>query len=207
MLQHVVKRTIVSIICYVLILSPIVKADQHLSLSIDILAPAISQPEYMDTVTEGNDHLVIVSVTDNAAIKQVVLYYRIIGAEKFIQLSMNHIKNTSEYQASIAAKNIKKSGIEYYIKAMDSSENASFHGHAFSPLSVKLISNTPAEPVISKELASNVTMSEESSIFSNKWFWIGIGVLVAGAAAGGGGGETKITTGTLTIDAGELVIP
>jgi len=207
MLQLTVKKIIVTIISYVLILSPIVKAEQ--SIPFDVLAPAISQTEYMDTVTEGSDHVITVNVTDNVSVIQVILYYRDIGSEKFRQLPMGSIKNTHDYHVNIAAKNIKNAGIEYYIKAIDSSENESFHGHNFSPLSVKLIPQIPVEPVISNGLASKTTIPDESSIFNNKWFWIGIGVLVLGAAAGGGGGGgagATPSTGTLTVDAGELVI-
>ncbi|VAW57800.1 hypothetical protein MNBD_GAMMA07-1639 [hydrothermal vent metagenome] len=207
MLKNVVKRIIISILCYILAFSSTVNAAQNSFLSIDVLAPEISQPEYIDTVIKDTDHTVTVNVTDNAVIKQVTLYYRLMGDEKFIPLPMNIIENTHNYQVNIAAKNIKNTDMEYYIQAMDSSENESFHGHSFSPLSVTLIADAPIEPYISNELASNTLISEESNIFTNKWFWIGVGVLVVGAAATGGGSEPPATTTSLTIDAGELIIP
>jgi len=219
MLKQIFHKAIILFICYALAFSPAINAAQAPFLSADILAPKLSQPNYINTVIEGNDHSVTVNVVDNVAIKQVILYYRVIGAENFNSLQMNNINGTDEYQVTIAAKEIKDTGIEYYIQAIDSSDNVLFHGHSFSPLSVALITNTinetPAFDDTEKiteegmEEVAQLQVPEKSSIFTNKWFWIGVGVLVLGAAAGGGGGGSgpAATTTSLTIGAGELVIP
>jgi len=202
---------VVILICHVLACSPSVNAAQISLPSGDLVAPEIIQTEYVGTVTEGSSHMVSVSVTDNVAIKQVVLYYRIIGEKNYQRKLMRNSSNTDKYQASIPAGKIEKPGIEYYVQAMDTAGNTLLHGYSFSPLSVKMITDDElvadnGSAVSDESVLGGASGAEsDDSIFTNKWFWIGVGVLVAGAAAasGGGGGGGNEPTATLTVNAGE----
>lgn len=196
-------------ICHALAYSPLIYAAQLSLPSGDLVAPEITQPEYIGTVEEGKSHIVSVNVTDNMAVKQVVLYYRVIGTENYSRKLMRNVVNTDNYRASIHSEKIKKPGIEYYVQAMDTAGNTLLHGYSFSPLSVKTVNG--GEALASTSAAPDVASSEaedDDSIFTNKWFWIGVGVLVAGAAAGGGGGGGGgggDPTATLTINSDEPV--
>ncbi|HED33560.1 MAG TPA: hypothetical protein ENJ08_04975 [Gammaproteobacteria bacterium] len=207
MIRKILFKSFVVFICNILVCSQLLNAAQLSLPSGDLIAPEIVQPEYLSTVIEGNSHVVSVNVTDNVAVKQVVLYYRTIGDESYQRKLMKNSSNSEKYQASISADEIKKPGIEYYVQAMDTAGNTLLHGYSFSPLSVRTVSDGEA-PVNSQnaaDMASAEAEASDGSIFTNKWFWIGVGVLVAGAAAagGGGGGGGGDPTATLTINAGE----
>ncbi len=202
MIIKIFLKPFVIIICAALVCSPLINAAQLSLPSGDLVAPVITQPEYTATVKEGENHVIDVRVTDNMAVKQVVLYYRTIGGKNYQRKLMSNIKKTDRYRISISADKIKKPGLEYYIQAVDVAGNTLLHGYSFSPLSVKVVANY--ENIASSTAASKAVSEIESddSIFTSKWFWIGVGVLVAGAAAasGGGGGDP---TATLTVNAGE----
>jgi len=205
LINKILLKSFVIFICNILVCSQLVNAAQLSLPSGDLMAPEIVQPEYLGTVVEGSSHVVSVNVTDNVAVKQVVLYYRAIGTESYQRKLMQNSSNSEKYQARISADEIKKPGIEYYVQAMDMAGNTLLHGYSFSPLSVKTVSDD--EVPVSSPNTADATLAEvessEGSIFTNKWFWIGVGVLVAGAAAGSGGGGGGDPTATLTINAGE----
>jgi len=210
LIRKILLKSLVIFICTAQAYSPLVNAAQLSLPSGDLVAPVITQPEYTGTVKEGENHVVNVHVTDNMAVKQVVLYYRTIGAKNYHRKLMRNISNTDNYRISISAKKIKKPGLEYYIQAVDTAGNTLLHGYSFSPLSVKIIARGGAvedNKSVTSSVAASAGASEiesDDSIFTNKWFWIGVGVLVAGAAAsGGGGGGGGDPTATLTINAGE----
>lgn len=186
MIKQILKKAIALFICHALAFSPLLQAAQLSLPSGDLTPPEITQPKYIDKVEKGQPHKITVLVTDNVAVKQVMLFYRTIGTERYQRLRMQNKAKTSQYYAIIHANKIKKPGIEYYIQAVDAAGNSLLHGYAFSPLSVK----TTGGDVVAANTQNAKPRSEDDddSIFTNKWFWIGLGVLVAGAAAGGGGG-------------------
>jgi len=174
-----IKKTLYNVfiifICHALAYSPLINAAQLSLPTGDLIAPEIIQPEYVGTVAKGDSHIVSVRVTDNVAVKQVLIYYRAIGTESYRRLLMQNKKNTDYYVATISADKIKPPGIEYYIQAADNAQSV-------------VAENTGAP-------------AEEDSIFSNKWFWIGVGVLALGAATASGsdsGGSTPTATVTVT---------
>jgi len=185
-IKKILQKAVVLFFCHALAFSPLLQAAQLSLPSGDLTPPDITQPKYIDKVDKGKSHKISVLVTDNVAVKQVMLFYRVIGTERYQRLRMQNKAKTNLYYAIIHANKIKKPGIEYYIQAVDRAGNSLLHGYAFSPLSVKTTGDNT--------LAANTqdtkprTEDDDDSIFSNKWFWIGLGVLVAGAAAGGGGG-------------------
>ncbi len=217
MIKAILRKTFVVFICHALAYAPLISAAQLSLPSGDLIAPEITQLKYTDTVGIGKSHAVSVNVTDNTAVKQVTLYYRVIGTEKYQRKSMKNKENTDIYQTTIKADEIKKPGIEYYIQAMDTNGNTLLHGHSFSPLSVKTVDDgaiLAGSTTGSESAASGATeaaaSAEGDSIFTNKWFWIGVGVLALGAAAAGGGSSSSggggtPTTATLTINAAEPV--
>ncbi len=204
MLKKILRKTFVFFICHLLAYAPLIHAAQLSLSSGDIVAPTISQSKYVDSVTSGSNHKVTVTVTDNIAVQQVMLYYRVIGTQNYKSKLMPNIINTDNYQISIKADEIKSPGIEYYIQATDTAGNTLLHGYSFSPLSVKTVG---AGADIAANKSHIPVPSEDESIFSNKWLWIGLGVLVVGAAVsgGGGGGDSGAapTGATLTINAVE----
>jgi len=202
-IKKILQKAIALFICYALAFSPLLQAAQLSLPSGDLTPPEITQPKYIDKVDKGQPHKITVEVTDNVAVKQVMLFYRVIGTERYQRLRMQNKAKTNQYYAIIHANKIKKPGIEYYIQALDSAGNSLLHGYAFSPLSVK----TTGDNTIAANTQNTKTSTEDDddSIFTNKWFWIGLGVLVAGAAAGGGGGggggEPTDTGSTVVVSA------
>ncbi|VAW66872.1 hypothetical protein MNBD_GAMMA09-3108 [hydrothermal vent metagenome] len=197
MIKKTLYNVFIIFICHALAYSPLINAAQLSLPTGDLIAPEIIQPEYVGTVAKGDSHIVSVRVTDNVAVKQVLIYYRAIGTESYRRLLMQNKKNTDYYVATISADKIKPPGIEYYIQAADNAGNTLLHGYSFSPLSVKTLDGA-AQSVVAENTGAP---AEEDSIFSNKWFWIGVGVLALGAAAASGsdsGGSTPTATVTVT---------
>ena len=210
MLKNILHKGLIFILCHTLTYAPLLRADQLSLPTSDIIAPEITQEQYIDKVAEGANHEITVTATDNVGVSQVTLYYRSIGTEDYKQQSMDNIANTDDYHATVNADQIKAPGLEYYIQAMDNAGNTLLHGYSFSPLSVKTVADDTA--VASSNSGTAYFEAEESSsIWSNKWLWIGLGVVAVGLAAGGGGGggggggtdppTTTTSTTTLTIDA------
>ncbi len=203
MIKTILKKATVLFVCHALAFSSLLQAAQLSLPSGDLTPPEITQPKYIDKVSKGQPHKISVVVTDNVAVKQVMLFYRVIGTERYQRLRMRNKAKTNQYYAIIHANKIKKPGIEYYIQAVDGAGNSLLHGYAFSPLSVKTINDNAL--IANSQNAKPRTEEDDDRIFSNKWFWIGLGVLVAGAAAGGGGGgggsEPTATGSTVVVSA------
>lgn len=199
MLKKILRKSLIILLCQTLGYAPLLSADQLSLPSGDLIAPEISQDKYVNTVAQGEDHQITVTVTDNVAVKQVTLYYRTIGTEEYQRMAMANISNTDEYQAAITSDQIKAPGVEYYVQAMDNAGNTLLHGYSFSPLSVKTV---PADTAVAAS-SNDTTISTEKS--SNKWLWIGLGVLAVGlvAASGGGGDDSPPSTATLNVNASD----
>lgn len=202
MIKKIIQKAVVLFFCHALAFSPVLRAAQLSLPSGDLTPPEITQPKYIDKVSSGKSHKISVVVTDNVAVKQVMLFYRVIGTERYQRLQMQNQPKSNQYYAIIHANKIKQPGIEYYIQAVDRAGNSLLHGYAFSPLSVKTINN---DALAANTQNGSKPKDDDDSIFSNKWFWIGLGVLVAGAAAGGGGGggggEPTDTGSTVVVSA------
>jgi len=206
-LKKLLRQILVIFTCYSLAYAPLLQAAQLSLPSSDLVAPEISQKNYVETVKPGKNHEVVVTVTDNVGVKQVVLYYRVIGTEKYKTLAMQKINKTDDYRAKISSKNIKSPGIEYYVQAMDHAGNTLLHGYSFSPISVKTTNGAAVAAAPSKKISKALEKDEDES--SNTWLWVGLGVLALAAAGGGGGGggDTAPTTATLTVTTAEPTAP
>ena len=62
------------------------------------------------------------TVTDNAAVQSVTLYYRTVGAATFTSIAMTPTVG-DVYSATIPATAVTTAGVEYYILALDTSNN------------------------------------------------------------------------------------
>ena len=201
MLKDCIRQSLVIFICHAIAYTPLLNAGQLALPPSDLIAPEIIQENYEDTLTAGEDYTIIVTVTDNVSVKQVVLYYRTINTENYKSRSMQNIAGTDDYTVTISAEQIQSPCIEYYIQAIDTPGNSLLHGYSFSPLSAKLVDDVAA--VVATTDATSSLEDEEKS--TSKWLWIGLGVLavgaVAAAASGGGddGGGASTATGDVTV--------
>jgi len=202
-MKKLLRQSVVLFVCYSMAFAPLLSAGSLSLPSSDLVAPKITQPKYIDTVEKNKDHKITVTVKDNVGVKQVVLYYRVIGTEAYKTQNMQNIAKTDDYSATIKSDKIKPPGVEYYVQAMDHAGNTLLHGYSFSPLSVKTVS--AGAVVAASDSSQKSSEDDDDSIFSNKWFWIGLGVVVVGAAAGGGGGGGGEPTATLTVNTDEPI--
>jgi hypothetical protein len=201
MIKYLIRNSLIVILCQTLTYTPVLSAGQLSLPSGDLIAPEIKQAKYIDTVKQGTDHNITVTVTDNVGVKLVTLYYRTVGTEEYMRKTMDKIANTDDYHATINSEFIKAPGFEYYVQAMDNAGNTVLYGYSFSPLAVKTV---PGDKVVAT--TPTIPAAESSEESSNKWLWIGLGALAVGllAAGGGGGGDTPPPPGaTLTINASD----
>ena len=201
MLKTIIRNSLIVILSQTLVYTPVLNAGQLSLPSGDLLAPEIKQNKYIDTVKQGTDYNITVTVTDNVGVKLVTLYYRTIGTEEYKRQTMDKIANTDDYHTTINSELIKAPGFEYYVQAMDNAGNTVLYGYSFSPLAVKTVSGD-------KVVATTPTIpaAESSEESSNKWLWIGLGaaaVLLVAAGGGSGGGSAPPTTATLNINASD----
>lgn len=73
------------------------------------------------------------TATDNIAVDSVKLYYRISGDEAYRSVTMSKNANKDGYTATIPASVVTKSGVDYYIVALDGDGNAANSGTAEIP--------------------------------------------------------------------------
>jgi len=201
----ILRQSVALFACYSLAFAPLLNAAQLSLPSGDLVAPKITQEKYIDTVQKNQSHKITVTVKDNVGVKQVIVFFRVIGTEAYTSQTMQNIKGTDNYLATIKPSQIKPPGIEYYVQAMDHAGNTLLHGYSFSPLSVKTVAGGSTDVASTNQSAKSD--DDEEGFFSNKWVWIGLGVIVLGAAASGGGssGGGGEPTATLTVNTAEPV--
>lgn len=198
----------INVLVLTLLITNIARADQlTLPASVtdpatatDVVAPVVTQNNLVKSIDAGEDHTIFATVTDNIAIKSVILFYRNTGHNDYQTKTMHSMTDTDNYAATISADQIGVDGLEYYIQATDSAGNTLLHGYAFSPITVAI--NSVNSPTANTALttASKAAPEKEKSY---KWLWIGLGVLAVGAIAAGSGGDDNggSESTTITIDA------
>lgn len=194
MIKQHLRNAFILFTCHALAYAPLLHAGQLSLPSSDLAAPEITQKEYVDTVGPDENHEIIVTVTDNVGVKQVVLYYRVTGTESYKSIAMQKINGTDDYRVDLKAAQIESPGIEYYVQAMDHAGNTLLHGYSFSPISVKKSTESTVAEAPSSDDVPDLSEDENgdgggSSGSSNKWLWIGLGALVVAGAASGGGSD------------------
>ncbi len=206
MIRDLFRRSMALLMCFSMAFAPLLRAEQLSLPSGDMVAPSVTQENYVDVIEDEQDYNITVTVKDEVGVKQVILYYRDVGEEAYKTITMQPVTDSDDYTATIKSDEISEPGIEYYIKAMDDAGNTLLHGYSFSPLSAR---TAGSEAFVSNGSgAVGDVAAKDSSIFSNKWFWIGVGVLVLAAAGGGGGGGGTAAgaggdTATLTVSTPE----
>ncbi len=176
----------ISVFVLTLLITSITQAGQLALPAADIIAPAVTQNNHVSTMEVGDDHPIRVTVTDNVAIKSVILFYRGIGNNEYQAKTMHKVAGTDDYAVTITAEQISVDGLEYYIQATDTAGNTLLHGYSFSPVTVTI--RSPVADTTLMALTRPEPKPKLEKEKSYKWLWIGLGVLAAGAAVAGGGG-------------------
>lgn len=151
----------------------------------DTEAPVIELEEIREGII-GQDQVFTALVKDNDKVRDVKLYYRLAGGDRYQSMLMENLASTSYYTASISTTEDDLRNIEYYIQARDEGGNRVVKGFAFDPLVRELVEARSA-PVPQPQVA---TPAGSGGI---KVWQVVLGVLAVGAlaglAAGGGGGS------------------
>jgi len=154
----------------------------------DLISPLIQHDSLTQSMPTGKALQLQATITDNGAVKEVVLFYRKMGATEYSKTNMNRT-GSDVYSATIPKEVVMEPGLEYYIQASDGAGNTVMRGIAFSPLLITVATVIP--PTIAATNLSSTTKPASSPRWYKKWWvWAIVGVVVVGAVAGGdGGGE------------------
>ena len=193
MLLKRAKQLIAIIICWSLIYTPVFAQGQLALPANDFDAPKITHEPLNETFKSGTVKPITATVTDDVAVKSVVLYYRQLGTERFQQANFQRVGNTDEYRVELDELYYQPPGIEYYIQAIDTAGNGLLVGSSFSPLTIAFGDGGVAPPVGESKSPSGsqtveLSLNDKKEESSYKWLWIGLGVLAVGALASGGSG-------------------
>jgi len=180
-------HALVRVFVLTLSITGITQADQLALPGTDIIAPVVTQNNHVSTIDAGEDHQILVTVTDNMALKSVILFHRGVGHSEYQAITMRNVADTDDYVVTIRADQISVEGLEYYIQAADSAGNTLLHGYAFSPVIIA-IKPSVTDTTLTALTEPEPKLAKETSY--KKWLWIGLGALAVGAiaASGGGGG-------------------
>lgn len=169
--------------------------------STDINAPTVKHSPPITRDSEGGLPFSAI-VRDDVAVRSVTLFYRAPNTQEFKSLSMQRqLSNSDTYAARLDKSLLPEKGVEYYIKAEDTSGNTLLHGYSFSPIILSFDGGTntvAADPESIAAFDKNAMPGASTPLWKNKWLWIGIGAVAVAAAAssgssdsGGGGGGAK----------------
>lgn len=191
-------------------LAPLWAQSLRLPADSDQTAPAI-QHEPPALILLGESALLEATVSDNRAVKEVLLFYRTVGDDDYLSLTMEPI-GESRYRASLPSEEVREPGLEYYIQAIDSAGNIARQGFPFSPLEVIVSAASPegqqedfTERIFPEQERGVGLKTEETTAkpwYKKWWVWTIAGAVAIGAAAaagGGGGGGNKSENGSATI--------
>jgi len=194
------SHALVSVFVLTLSITGITQADQLALPATDIIAPTVTQNNHVSTIAAGEDHQILVTVTDNMSLKSVTLFHRGVGHSEYQAITMRNVADTDDYVVTIRADQITVEGLEYYIQAADSAGNTLLHGYAFSPVIIAI------KPSVTDTTLTALTEPEPKPVKETsykKWLWIGLGALAVGAIAasggGGGGGDDGPEQPTITV--------
>lgn len=200
----------ISVSC--IFVSGVAQADQLALPTADVTAPVMEQKNLVTKIAAGKDHEILVTATDNVAIKNVTLFYRDTGDNMYRNMPMRNVPNTDDYSVTLSTSELHGNGLEYYIQATDHAGNTLLLGYAFSPIAVvvehpALNEQMASSSVIDSTTPEKIPEKEYESDKSNKWLWIGLAVLAVGALAsssggggdGGGGGTSGGPSGEPTV--------
>lgn len=154
--------------------------------STDINAPTVKHTPPQTRDSEGGLPF-SAEVNDNVAVRSVTLFYRAPNTQEFKTLTMQRqLSNSDIYAARIDKSLLSGDGIEYYIKAEDSSGNTLLHGYSFSPIILSFEGNTntvASDPESIAAFDKDAMPGVNKPMWKNKWLWIGIGAVAVAVAA------------------------
>jgi hypothetical protein len=185
-LKHYAQR-ILTLLLTVGIMVPTTIWATDLSAPVIRLSMAVSPPK------PGKPLRISASVSDNQALSRVLLRYRKAGSnDAFASIPMQKAAESSLYSAAIPAGQLSEPGVEYFVEAVDTTENISQEPFPSHPRIVTI-----------QGTGSNAVAGTRKI----NWLWVAAGVVAAGAlaASSGGGGDASSDPGdtgaTLTITA------
>jgi len=184
---------------------------------LDLTAPVIEHTPLSQPFVTGETATISATITDETGIAEVTLFFRPIGSNEYLQVTMP-VLNNNIYSVDIPHEYVQGPGMEYYIKAVDKAGNTVLKGLNFSPLTVAVKSKqvTPSTPPLTEEESALMTEFEQTETeidtsststaqSSNKnWGWWLLGALAAGTAIamsrnGSSDDDNSEPTGSITI--------
>lgn len=153
----------------------------------DTTPPTVQHEPATGDAPDNQPLVIYATVKDESGVSEVTLFYRAEGDDEYQSLPMQASGNAGIYMAEIPAEQLQPPKLEYYIQAGDTGGNQLLRGFYFEPLSVSIVAGAETPATLASQASDD---TNESSLKSNKWLWIGLGALAVGglAAAGGGGG-------------------
>lgn len=129
-LQHVIR-----VVVYVLLSFQIntIANAQEPAPAPDYDPPTIDHDPAIPAATSGEAYTLTLVVTDNTAVKEVILHYKSPTDENYRSVSMQH-RGADRYQVVLPPTDIMIPQMNYYIQAEDTAGNTVFRGARFSPL-------------------------------------------------------------------------
>lgn len=148
---------------------------------LDTTGPRLNHSPLTKTITANQSQTISAKVSDNTAIKEVLLFYRSGELGSYNRLELSTIENSEFYMAQLPASAITTPQLHYYLEARDEAGNVTVQGSEEHPITLGVKEHvkdiTPlvnAETIVKPENPSHTSSSK-------KWLWIGLGVLTAGA--------------------------
>ena len=134
---------------------------------------------------------VYAQVTDNNAVKNVTLFYRVKGSSEYKPVEMLvYDQDAHMYSATLPASEVKAPALEYYIQATDLNGNSMLRAGKLFPLTVTIDAGEGSQQNTQRQEQLQPKDKQPKSR-SHTWAWIAAGVLVSAlaiAAANNGGG-------------------
>jgi len=161
----------------------------------DLVAPEVIHEVSNEPLVPGQPYTVSVKATDNVGVKNVTLFYRVIGSAVYKRVPFNS-EGDAKYSVVLPGTEVANPGIEYYVQTEDLAGNTLLTGYSFSPLIVKVqvadsgdmgaegFAAMGAGESFAGDLNRNGSGAEP--IWKNKWLWIGVAAVVGGVALSAG---------------------
>lgn len=134
-------------------------------------------------------------VEDERDIAEVILWHRLSGRRGYQKVVMVRTSGNT-YEGRIELSEKDRSGIEYYIEAVDRSGNRGKDGSETKPYFVSVREERPL-PALSSRSAE---AEEKRPLWKRPWFWLAILAVGGGIAAATAGGKEGEDKGTIIVD-------
>jgi len=133
------RRRFLTVVCSFILLFPHLSAfAEEITDEIDVIGPVIGHDSITHAVPAGETLIINTIITDNAPLKEVILFYREAEGKDYQSIRMKSGENHL-YSGAIDGHLIKPPSLDYYIQASDEAGNSTLRGYSFSPLMVRII--------------------------------------------------------------------